>query len=364
MKLTDGNFHFIQTTKMSQERQKLGYGASLPDFVVESYKSEETYSRCLELINEADALIVGSAPEEMIRERLKAGKLVIRYSERLFKNKKEWLKLPYRIVKFHRRDLGDKNVYLLCSSAYSAWDYSCLGMYKGKTFKWGYFPPTKRYENVEELMENKKPASILWVARLLGLKHPDASILCAERLVKEGYKDFRLNVIGIGPLESELKALIKEKGLENYVSLLGAMKPEEVRKHMEESKIFLFTSDFNEGWGAVLNEAMNSGCAVVASHAIGSVPFLLKDKDNGLIYKNGDIDSLYSDVKWLLDNPKKADEMGKKAYETLANVWNAETAASRLVNIIQGLLDGRDVSKLYADGPCSKAQIIKNNWFK
>ena len=49
---------------------------------------------------------------------------------------------------------------------------------------------------------------------------------------------------------------------------------------MEKSEIFLFTSDKGEGWGAVLNESMNSACAVVASHAIGSVPFLLKDGEN------------------------------------------------------------------------------------
>ena len=32
---------------------------------------------------------------------------------------------------------------------------------------------------------------------------------------------------------------------------------------------------------------MNSACAVVANSAIGSVPFLIKNKENGLIYENG-----------------------------------------------------------------------------
>ena len=45
--------------------------------------------------------------------------------------------------------------------------------------------------------------------------------------------------------------------------------------YMESSHIFLlFTSDRNEG--AALNESMNSGCAVVASDAIGSVPYLMR----------------------------------------------------------------------------------------
>lgn len=54
-----------------------------------------------------------------------------------------------------------------------------------------------------------------------------------------------------------------------------------VREHMEDADIFLFTSDYNGGRGAVLNESMNSGCMVAASHAIGSVPFLLEDGKRG-----------------------------------------------------------------------------------
>ena len=62
---------------------------------------------------------------------------------------------------------------------------------------------------------------------------------------------------------------------------------------MEKTGIFLFTSDRQEGWGAVLNEAMNSGCAVVASHLIGAVPFLKKKKKNGLVYSSGDRKTLF-----------------------------------------------------------------------
>lgn len=61
--------------------------------------------------------------------------------------------------------------------------------------------------------------------------------------------------------------------LNDYVTFTGPVQSDKVRGFMERAGIFLFTSDRQEGWGAVLNESMNSGCAVVASHAIGSVPF-------------------------------------------------------------------------------------------
>ena len=132
---------------------------------------------------------------------------------------------------------------------------------------------------------------------------------------------------------------------------------------MEKAGVYLFTSDQKEGWGAVLNEAMNSACAVVASHATGSAPFLIQDKENGLLYQSGNTDDLYRKVKYLLDHPTETERMGKKAYETVTDLWNAEIAAERLLRLSACILNGEDCADLYESGPCSRAEIIKNDWF-
>jgi len=62
---------------------------------------------------------------------------------------------------------------------------------------------------------------------------------------------------------------------------------------------------------------MNSACAVVASHAIGSVPFLVEDGKNGLINKDGDTEDLYNKVKYFLEHPHERREMAKNAYRTM-----------------------------------------------
>ena len=161
-------------------------------------------------------------------------------------------------------------------------------------------------------------------------------------------------------MESQLINMIIDYDLLNEVQLLGSMKPEEVREHMEKANIFLFTSDFNEGWGAVLNESMNSGCGVIASHAIGSVPFLIKNKSNGLIYKNGDINHLYKNVIYLLNHDKECQEMGINAYNTLQNSWNAKIAAERIIEVSEGLLNG--CIPEYKEGPCSLAENISQKY--
>jgi glycosyltransferase involved in cell wall biosynthesis len=152
-------------------------------------------------------------------------------------------------------------------------------------------------------------------------------------------------------------------GLEDNITFLGTMKPEEVRRHMEKAAIFMFTSNFEEGWGAVLNEAMNSGCGVVASHAIGSVPFLLKHKENGLIYRNENVDDLYVKIKYLLDHPDEQKKMGVNAYRTVADVWNSNIAAERFLKLVTQI-QKKGQCNLFDEGPCSRAANLKNNWFK
>ena len=109
---------------------------------------------------------------------------------------------------------------------------------------------------------------------------------------------------------------------------------------------------------------MNSACAVVASHEIGSVPFLIKNKENGLIYKDGDINSLYKKVKFLIDNEKERKQIAKNAYLTMINEWNAENAGNKLLQLSEKLLNGEKYPDLFKDGVCSKAEIIKDDWFK
>ena len=362
-KLTDNGFYFIETAEMTMERKSLGYEIEKPKFVLQYYEKEQK-DYCINLINEADVVIYGSAPYSLIVNRLKQEKLTLIYSERLFKKKYAYLKVLILMLggKNYKHYSKYKNAYLLCASAFSSYDYNRLGAFKNKAFKWGYFPPIKEYK-VDDFIKSKTPNSILWCGRFIDWKHPEYAIEVAKRLKSDGY-NFSLNIIGTGELESTLKETVAKNGLERNVKFLGAMKPTEVRENMEKSSIYLFTSDKGEGWGAVLNEAMNSACAVVSSHAIGATPYLIKDKENGLIFKSEDIKDLYNKVKYLLDNEEKAKEIGKKAYETIVNEWNAKNAANKLIVLIKNLLKGEKCTELYNEGVCSKSIVIKDNWYK
>lgn len=374
-RLTNGCYWFVATEEMSEERKNMGWGGErLPDYVIKLYENAENQNYAKRKIEEADVVIFGLSGWKnfkLIQGRLKQKKLTFRYSERIYKEGFKWYRFPLQAVKLWLVGGRYDSLYMLCASAYAAQDYARTHSYLDKTFKWGYFPKAKRYD-VAELMKRKlsvtsagwkhPQASILWAGRLIGWKHPDASIQLAASLKEKGYS-FKMSIIGNGELEAQLRDMIRDMDVEDCVEMLGAMSPDDVRAHMEQADLFLFTSDFNEGWGAVLNESMNSGCAVVASHAIGSVPFLIKNGVNGLIYQDGNKEHLEMQVCSLLDDEKYRRQIGKKAYETIADMWNAENAAKRLLMLAQGLEQSKGAVSLFDDGPCSKAPIIQNNWF-
>ena len=360
---TNNEFYFIETCEMNTEREKLGWKMyDIPSYVIKSHTSDEDFNRCQKLIDDADVVIIGSAPYKLIENRLKEKKLTFLYSERIYKIGFKWYKMPLRILLHYLKFGRHKSLYMLCASAFTASDYSKTFTFLKRAFKWGYFPPIKKYDDLDKLIENKKKKSILWCARFIDWKHPEMAVELAYQLKNAGY-EFNLTLLGNGELYEKIKSEVENRGLCDYVSLPGSVKQDEVRSYMEEAEIFIFTSDKNEGWGAVLNEAMNSACAAVASHQIGSAPFLIKDKENGLIFKNQDIDDLYNKVTWLIDNEDERKKISKKAYITVTNEWNAANATVKFLKLAKEILDNGK-TELFESGVCSRAEILSDRWYK
>ena len=188
------------------------------------------------------------------------------------------------------------------------------------------------------------------------LKHPEYMVRLASDLVRRGYR-FHLDMIGSGEMEAELKAYIADEMIEDYVTFHGFVAPDKVRFLMERSHIHVFTSNFLEGWGAVVNEAMNGGCAVVASRNAGASLFLIDHERNGLIYSDDSYDDMLSQVIRLFEEPELIERYGKEAYRTIATLWNATVASERLLDFYKGYMDGNIV--VPGDGPFSEAGIIK-----
>lgn len=346
------DFNFIATEPLATYRRQMGY-ADLNhscSFVINVYEGPTEKDRALKVCSQCDILILGEWCIEY-KKSVKPDCIVFVFSERLFKGSAFGLKNLLRYLKYFTMYRYSINSFLLCAGAYTARDYHLLGQYRDRAYKWGYFPQVKPQET-SAILASKQQRSILWAGRFLTWKHPELMIHMAERLKADGVT-FTASLIGDGELYGQLKAMIIQKGLTDDVHLLGAMSPDEVRAHMEQSEVFLFTSDRGEGWGAVLNEALNSCCVVLADNAIGSVPYLIRDGVNGYIYSDGDEDGLYRKLRAILDEPETQRPVALAANETMQSDWNADTAAERLIALAKALDAGLDTP--FDTGVCSKA---------
>lgn len=157
-KITEGKYTFIETYKGDRKSQLHSTGFSKKPYVLGYWDNAEQVNR---LLKDADLVISGSAPEFLVRERIKTGKLLFRYSERPLKRGLELWRYPDRFLRWHCRNPFWKPIYMLCASAYTARDYKKFGLFKNKTYKWGYFPDTKRYPDIEAMMAEKDTTEIL-----------------------------------------------------------------------------------------------------------------------------------------------------------------------------------------------------------
>ena len=350
--LTNRHFFYVATSNIGEMRKNMGFSQMEAEYLLD-YVNSTDRSSIQNIIDNSDVVLVGaSEPVELVKSRLKQGKLTFRTSERLFKTRTRYLKAPIHWF----RSLLTRKACLLCSSAKSARDYNLLGFYKNRSYKWGYFTEVKAiapdalWETKKASRPNKDTVSILWVGRMIGWKHPETAVKALYKIKEKGYS-FDFNIIGDGEVAPMLRELIDRLEMNDCVHLLGAKSTEEVRRYMEECEIYLFTSDRQEGWGAVLNESMSCACAVVANSEIGAVPFLIMDKDNGMIYKKGSVDSMVECLLPLFKSESYRKQLGVSAYRSLCENWIPRKAAENLIKLIDSIQKGEE--NPIKEGPCS-----------
>lgn len=353
-------FVFIQTMPMEAERVEMGWSVAVEEIPYVMCLYEDEYE-CLKRIMESDVVLFGwTGREDIVTPRLQSGKTTLRVSERLYREG-QWKAIsPRGLAAKYREHIRyrKENVCMLCAGAYAASDFHLIGAYPDKLFKWGYFTKLRTYsdEAFAAMKPKEGPLEIVWAGRFIPLKHPEYAVRLGEALRTKGY-DFRIHMLGGGEMEAELKRKTEQEGLAGSFVFYGYTRPEQVRDVMEKCHIHLFTSNHLEGWGAVVNEGMNSGCVEVVDARVGAAPYLIRHGENGLLYQNGSYDEMEKLMFHLFENWETGRHMGRAAYETIRDMWNAEYAAAALLRFVDRLRQGRIVPE--EDGPLSAAPIIK-----
>ena len=325
---------FINTMPLTEERKKMGYDVC--DERIKVYNYYENTNGCSEIINNAECVIfAGAFGFDILQQRLAENKLTYIMHERIFK--KGVIKLldprTYELVRFCRRVRG-RNVKLLSIGTKAAADFAFLGFPKSEIYKFGYFP---EFESKIKPELSRDFCSIIWVGRMVDFKRPILALKAAKRLPKR----YKLIMIGDGKLSEKAKRYAKKHNIS--VEFKDSLAHKDVMDNMLNSHILLSTSNKGEGWGAVVNEGMNSGCAIVCSDKIGCINSLAHS-ENACVFKSGSVSSL---VRAIKSADESFDELSKKSIETIEEEYNPTVAAARLFALIN---EGKEAES----GICSR----------
>ena len=106
--------------------------------------------------------------------------------------------------------------------------------------------------------------------------------------------------MGDGVLRTQLEKYIEDNDLQDHVVMAGFQSQSEVPMLMQKNDILVLPSIY-DGWGAVINEALQAGLYVVCSDACGAAD-LLNDDKLGKVFHSGDENELSDIMLWCYDN--------------------------------------------------------------
>lgn len=356
--LLGDDYAFVATMPVEAEHLKGGGDYSSRNYCISACQDSEQKANALRLAREAEVCVFGANSMEYALERVKQSEcgLSFEFGERWLK--RGWINVlsPHlrRWWLNYQRYFRHKPFYKLNASAFAAADHRKLHTYEGRCYRWGYFTAVPEKNEVEASLDVSTSGiapTFMWCARFLKWKHPELPVLMAEKLRQKGHS-FVIDFYGSGEEEASTRALASHLGLEDCINFLGAVPNEQVLQAMRQHDIFLFTSDSNEGWGAVANESMSQGCVLVGSDAIGSIPFLVKHRQNGLVFRSCQVDSLVEEAEWLITHPQEMRRMQRAAVSTMQEIWSPRNAARQFLQLVGDLENGRECSVM--EGPGSK----------
>ncbi len=156
----------------------------------------------------------------------------------------------------------------------------------------------------------------------------------ALEALRARFPEARLECAGDGDLDA-IRMRASALGIRDAVILPGWVGPRYCAHLYARAAVFVLPSHA-EGLPMSLLEAMAAGCAVVAS-AVGGIPDLVADGENGLLVPPNDCVRLHQALESLLADPALRMRLGNAARATIERRFAAPAAVERLEQLYAGL---------------------------
>ena len=185
----------------------------------------------------------------------------------------------------------------------------------------------------DSIFENEKEYSaeinkILAIGRLVPQKNYSMMLEAISKC--KNLSKLQLTICGSGPLENEIREMVSFYKLEQHVQLVGFVN--DVTERLSESDLYILTSHF-EGMPNSLLEALALGVPSISTNCASVISEMIANNETGIIVPNNDVDGLIEAIDHLVDFPKEAIAMGKKAKEMIRHKYTKKEIVSLWENL-------------------------------
>ncbi|HEY4273078.1 MAG TPA: glycosyltransferase family 4 protein [Candidatus Udaeobacter sp.] len=182
------------------------------------------------------------------------------------------------------------------------------------------------------------PPLIVAVGRLIP-KKGFSDLIRACGLLAAGGKPFRCEIIGEGPLETELCRQIEGLGLQNRLVLSGAKPQSQVRQRLAAANVFVLPSVIDSDGGmdnlpTVIMEAMATGLPVVSTN-ISGIPEMVIENETGFLVRPGDVLAMADAIEKLINDRSLAQRLGDGGYERAQRLFSIEKNVLELCALLK-----------------------------
>jgi glycosyltransferase involved in cell wall biosynthesis len=168
-----------------------------------------------------------------------------------------------------------------------------------------------------------EPLNKKFVIGTIGELHPNKGYIYAlsamEKLMAVN-PNFIYFIISEGEQRGVLEEIIKQKGLQNHVKLLGYVP--HAAEYLRGLNLFLLPS-VKEGLPYVLIEAGYAGIPVIAT-TVGGIPELIEDMQSGILVQQKKSEEIFHALQFMMEHKNTQREYARNLQERVRRSFNLE----------------------------------------
>ena len=155
-------------------------------------------------------------------------------------------------------------------------------------------------------------------------------------LGRRGFECLYFTIAGSGPIEAELRELVRVRGLEDKVLFTGPLFGEAKARFWREVDLFVFPT-YHEGLPYAALESLASGTPMVTTR-VGGIPDAVVDGVHGLLIAPGDSEAIADSIEALVSDRARLRQMSAACLQRAKEQYSIERLARQFSELYRAVL--------------------------